>query len=348
MILYRKGSPLRIRRSTAPVPPYWNASALAPYSAKRTTPLNLDALELRVSYAERVETTICDDVLDDLERGELRQPVVGPVVIDATGTAEPVYRRGAQALRFCEARTAATTFLLSARGAVPPGEHDEAVIVFVAWPADSLQFDLVAEEISASGSPWGLLVPVVYPLTTELPLLTRLADLAQQHGARFLAAASAELEQSGRGAIARTMTHDDDDDRYATLFHSDPERLQTSTERHIAALAEERDLADFVVPPRWEEKSNWNAATLLTLAATRMLAMEYEVELAGTIARSARVVATLDKDVQRIAEAASLSIVEPLDEVSADILTEWLESGHSTFVDRVNSRWRLRRDYVAG
>ena len=24
-------------------------------------------------------------------------------------------------------------------------------------------------------------------------------------------------------------------------------------------------MADFIVPPRWEERSNWNAAVLLTL-----------------------------------------------------------------------------------
>jgi hypothetical protein len=101
---------------------------------------------------------------------------------------------------------------------------------------------------------------------------------------------------------------------------------------------------DFAVPPYWERKSNWNAAVLLTLTATRMIAMERDVELAGVIARSARAVAELDKPIERIAEAASLSIVESLDEASVDILTEWLESGRAAFVERINKEWRLRRD----
>ncbi len=80
------------------------------------------------------------------------------------------------------------------------------------------------------------------------------------------------------------------------------------------------------------------------MTATRMLAMEHEIDLAAILARSARVVAELEKPLARIAEAASLSIVEALDEVSVDVLTEWLERGRSSFVDRVNARWRLRRD----
>ena len=135
-----------------------------------------------------------------------------------------------------------------------------------------------------------------------------------------------------------------DDDAYELLFHGDVDLMQVTTERHIAALADERDMLDFIPPPRWEEKSNWNAAVLLTLTASRMIAMEYDVELAGTIARSARAIAALDKPIERIAEAASLSIVEALDEVSVDLLSEWLESGRASFAERVNSEWRLRRD----
>jgi hypothetical protein len=103
-------------------------------------------------------------------------------------------------------------------------------------------------------------------------------------------------------------------------------------------------MADFIAPPRWEERTNWNAAVLLTLTATRMLAMASDIELAGTIARSARLVASLEKPLERIAEAASLGIVEGLDEASADILSDWLAGARSPFVERVNREWRLRRD----
>src|SRR5207245_465099 len=120
--------------------------------------------------------------------------------------------------------------------------------------------------------------------------------------------------------------------------------ISIATERHIAALADEINVADFIVPPRWEERSNWNAGILLMLAATRMIAMKHDVELASRIARSARVVAQLDKPIERIAAAASLSIIEALDEVSVDVLTDWLESGRSAFVDHIDKQWRLRRD----
>jgi hypothetical protein len=72
-----------------------------------------------------------------------------------------------------------------------------------------------------------------------------------------------------------------------------------------------------------------------------MLAMKHDVETASRIARSARVVAQLDKSLERIAAAAHLSIVESLDEISVDALTEWLETGKSTFLDHINKQWRL-------
>jgi hypothetical protein len=80
------------------------------------------------------------------------------------------------------------------------------------------------------------------------------------------------------------------------------------------------------------------------LTATRMIAMERDIELAGTLARSARSIAELDKPLARIAAAASLSIVDALDEASVDILSDWLAGARSPFVDRVNEEWRLRRD----
>ncbi len=56
-------------------------------------------------------------------------------------------------------------------------------------------------------------------------------------------------------------------------------------------------MADFILPPKWQERSNWNAAVLLTLTASRMFAMELDLDLAGAIARSARVIAELDKPI---------------------------------------------------
>src|SRR6185436_6015773 len=105
-----------------------------------------------------------------------------------------------------------------------------------------------------------------------------------------------------------------------------------------------RGMRDFVLPPRWEERSNWNAAVLLTLLASRMIALELDLDLAGVIARSARVVADLDKPLARIAESASLSIIEALDAASTDVLTEWLAGDDEpSFVQYVNEQWRLSR-----
>ena len=86
------------------------------------------------------------------------------------------------------------------------------------------------------------------------------------------------------------------------------------------------------------------ACLLLTLTASRMMAMDHEPEIAGMLARSARAVAELDKPVARIAEAASLAIVESLDDISVDVLTEWVAGRSPAFVERVNREWRLRRD----
>ncbi|HUR80335.1 MAG TPA: hypothetical protein VM733_06195, partial [Thermoanaerobaculia bacterium] len=112
---------------------------------------------------------------------------------------------------------------------------------------------------------------------------------------------------------------------------------------HIAALANERGMADFVLPPRWHEHTNWNASVLLTLTASRMIAMELDLGLAGTILRSARTIAELDKPVTRIAESASLSIIQNLDDTSVEMLTQWLSSGSAMFAEFVDEQWRLRR-----
>lgn len=347
MIIYRKGAPLRIRRTPAPAPPWWCATLIAPYTARRSTPIAVDFIELRATHAERLECVVSDDVAGELERSEIRNPIAGPVLIEAVEVSEVVFHRGLDALQYCSDRAVASLFLTSVRGAIPP-VASSSMTVIGAWPLEFHRLDNLCAEAAAQGARWGLAVPVIYPVTTNLMALSELVSLASRHGATFVAALPLEVEQSAKGALARSLSLDDDEESYATLFHTDLESIHTATERHIAALAHEAGLLDFVVPPRWEERSNWNAAIVLMLAASRMLAMEYEVELAGTLARSARLVAGLDKPIARVAEAASLAIIEALDEVSVDILTEWLESGRSSFAERINERWRLRRDYRVG
>lgn len=308
MILYKKVPQLRMRRATAPAPPFWAATTISPYGAKRTTPVAIDYVALRASGAEKLEVTVCENVRDELERAK---NIAAPVVIDAAGNAEEVFRRGEEALAWCTENGIAAQ-LLTSRGNV----------------------------VSLGG---GIAVPVMFPITTELAWLESVADEAKRDGAAFFAAIPIDVEPTAKQAIVQTMELAADDDRYSMLFHADAAPVQLATERHIAALAAERGMADFVLPPRWEERSNWNAAVLLTLTASRMIAMELDLDLAGTIARSARTVAELDKPLARVAEAASLSIIGGLDETSVEMLTQWIGGATAAFAEYVDEQWRSRR-----
>lgn len=283
----------------------------------------IDYIDLHASGADRVECVVSEDTLSDAPRP--------PVLIDAAEWTEVIYRRGEDALRVAPNAMQLVTHALPAA---------DAYTIISAWPLDFDRLERLFQE--ASGRRWGVVVPVIFPVTTDLAALDRLARSAQQHGALFLAALPVDVDATARKAIAQSMTLDDES--YEMLFHADLEPLSIATERHIGALAHEMTLADFVVPPRWDEKSNWNGAILLMLAATRMIALKHDVELATRIARSARAVAQLDKPIERIAQAASLSIVEALDEISVDVLTDWIESGRSAFADHIDKQWRLRRD----
>lgn len=310
MILYRKVPQLRVRRASAPEAPFWAATTIAPYAAKRATPIAIDYLTLRASGAEKLEVTVCENVRDELDRA---RNVAAPVLIDAAENAEEVFRRGEEAFRWCNEQGLAAQFLTSQGNVVRLTDGDR----------------------------FGVAVPVLFPLTTDLALLESHADAARDEGASFFAAIAIEAEPTAKQAIAQTMLGDDD--LYATLFHSDLGPIHLATERHIAALAAERGMADFITPPRWDERSNWNAAVLLTLVASRMIAMELDLDLAGVIARSARTIAELDKPLTRIAESASLSIIGSVDETSVEMLTEWLSSGSASFAEYVHEQWRLRR-----
>lgn len=308
---------MRVQRFASPEPPFWAATAIAPYSARRTTPVAIDYLEMIASGASRLDCSVAEVVRVEAARD--------PVFIDAADWAEVVYRRGDgfDGLHL-------VTHTLPTNGTA----------VISAWPLDFTRLERIFTEAQARD--WGLVVPVMFPVTTDLIALDRLATMARDSGARFLAALPLDVDATARKALAQSMQLDDE--TYEMLFHADLEPLSIATERHIAALAHETGLADFIVPPRWEEKSNWNGAIMLMLAATRMIAMKHDVELATRIARSARVVAGLDKPLERIAAAASLSIVEALDEVSVDVLSDWLEAGRSAFADHIDKQWRLRRD----
>jgi hypothetical protein len=337
VILYRKGASLRVRRWAAPEGPFWCATAIAPYGAKRATPIAIDYLGLRATgVGEKLEVAVCDDVRDELERLRV---LAAPVLVDAAEQAEVVFRRGADALAYCDEQELAALQLVSTRGALPLQEH--ATIAIAAWPLELAPLEELFRD--ANGRRWGVAVPVLFPVTTELAPLAALADAAQAHGAAFFAAIGIDVEPTAKQALAQSLNLDTDDDRYAMLFHAAIEPVHLATERHIAALAHERGMADFIVPPRWEERSNWNAAVLLTLTASRMIAMELDLDLAGRIARSARAIAELDKPLLRIAESASLSIIGGLDETSVEALTSWIGGEPARFCAFVDEQWRMKR-----
>ncbi len=340
MILYKKAAQLRLRRAAAPEPPWWYATAIAPYGARRAAPVAIDYLDLRASCPDRMDVGVAEQVGEEIERTADR--IKAPVLIEAAEIAELVFRRGEDALRACRELGRSAVQLVSTRGALP---ESVASVIIAAWPLEFHRLEPLFDEARRRNLQWGVAVPVIFPVTTNLEALAQLASAAREAGARFLASLPVELDPTAKQAIARSLTLAGDDETYAMLFHADLDPVHIATERHIAALAAEAGMADFVVPPQWDEKTNWNAAILLTLTATRMIAMESDVELAGALARSARVIAELDKPLTRVAESASLAIVEALDEASVDILSEWLESGRSAFCERLNERWRLRRDY---
>jgi len=313
----------RIKRVSAPEPPFWFATALSPYSVRRASPISIDYIDLVASHVERAETSAAP-----LEA----MTVEDPVLIVATDFPEVIHRRGEEALSLLAEH--AVTYLISTRSAAPEAMPENTLLVIAAWPPE-------VEKLEALHLPerWGMAIPILHPITTNLILLESLAGLAKNRGASFFTSIGVTIEPAAKHELARS-----DDDAYELLFHGDADALHIATERHVAALAHERGMLDFVPPPRQDDKSNWNAAILLTLIATRMIAMDRDVELAGTLARSARAIAQLDKPIERIAEAASLAIVEAIDEVSVDLVSEWLENGRAAFAERVNAEWRLRRD----
>lgn len=345
MILYRKSAQLRLKRNTAPEPPFQAAAVVSPYGPRRSEPVAIDYPALRATAVERAEVPVCEDVYAALQSARFdATQLPGSVLIDATGLAETTFRRGNETLEWCREMDAPAILLVSDPGALPERTGDGEIVAISAWPPRVLEPVLESfAEAAARGLRWGAFIPIIYPLTTETPALERIADAAQEHGARFLACSGIEADATARQVFARQMQLTADDDRWAMLFHSRIEPLQLAAERHVAALADERGLADVVIPPLHGACTNWNAAALLTLTAARMLGLELDLDLAGRIARSARAVAELDRPLTRIAESASLAIIGALDETSVEMLAEWLETGRAAFAAFVDEQWRLKR-----
>ncbi len=339
MIVYRKGATLRLLRHTAPDPPFWAAGTVLPYSTRRTAPVAIDWVNLIASGIDNETVEVAEAPGESIARSPYLH---SPLLVDATGPGELIYRRGEQAARAAVAAGLTLLELITADGTIPAIQSELLTVAIAAWPADPERIASQAKEAAAAGIRFGVVIPVIPPETTELALLEAIADVAHGAGARFLAAVPIDLEPTARHALA--ASRELDDEAFAALFESDLELLTVSTERHIAALARERGLDDLVrIDVR--RPSNWPAAAALASTANRMIRMDRDVELGWEILRASRTVAALGKPLERIANAASLSIIEPIDPMIAGALEEWLERGSSELMEDVDRDWRLRRDY---
>jgi hypothetical protein len=336
LIHYAKGGRARVQQAREPQLPFWQSTTISPYTPDlRGQPLAIDYLKLRATGPRSVHVSISEQIeIPDLDR------LPSPILIEASGVEESVYHRGAKLLDHLPA-DARPILLISTLGEPPHGlSAATPEIVVAAWPPLEKELDWIGSRCRELGLDWGLLIPVVFTVTTDLERLERLADVAARHGARFLMGVSPEIDQKGRRAIA-DIRQDLDEETWATLFDTDLEKIQISAERQIAALAAKHGIPDAFHPWEPSDRSNAAAAAILSRIGTRMIRMDHDVEMGWRFLRASRRVATLDKELTRVAAAAPLSIVPELDiEPITEALGEWLERGSARFIEQIDERWR--------
>jgi hypothetical protein len=336
LIHYAKADRPRILRLEAPEPPFSAATAVLPYSYPRSAPLALDYVRLTATAVENADVIVSNDSQVEIERG--------PVLIDATEAAELVYRRGEKIHRVIAAAGLPLIHLISTAGVVPRVTPTaKQVMVLCAWPLLFEDLDRLARQLAEAGWRWGLAIPVLFPATTDFETIGRLADLASLHSAEFLMGVRLDVDPNARRALAAMFPTDDE--TYSTLFDEGVEHIVTATERHIAAVAVDRAMGDLLMPPD-SEVSNWAAAALTGTAGYRLIHMEEDLETGWELVRAAHQIAELSKPLRRIAETASLTIVQGLPGQLTPALEQWLNTGRADLFDQIAARWRLRRDYV--
>ncbi|HUO85514.1 MAG TPA: hypothetical protein VM534_10415 [Thermoanaerobaculia bacterium] len=342
MIRYRKTAPLRMTRAAAPQTPFWQRTTLAPYGGHRDPRVSIDYASLSATSEPRSEVEVCNDPEDQMQRAGVR--LEPPLLIDATGSAERVYRRGEETLRAAQTAQLPSVHLLDAASALPRVPCSAATtLVIAAWPPEMNDLDLLFGAAGRSPCRWGALLPLLFPITTRLEWIEAIADSVARHAGSFLAAVALDLAPPAKHVLARW--NGAEDESFATLFHEDLELIEVASERHVAALAAERGLRDWIEPPETARHSNWSAAAYLAHYGTRMVRMKHQVELGWTLLRSAAAVASLDKQLTTVAASATLGIIEAIDEVSTEALARWLQSGTFELFAEVDRHWRLRRDH---
>lgn len=344
MISWVKAAQLRIERVPAPHPPFCCASIVSPYATRREAPLSIDLVKLTAHAFDRGEVRVATDAADLLSREEELRSLPAPVLVDATGFAESVFARGVAAAEYLAARGTDTVLAVSSASTIPLPGIGRSVAVIETWPPDIAEIEAAFSR--ARGLEWGVFVPVIFPATTDLALLTRIADAAKEAGARFLSCAAIELDAPARRGVAELLGDALDEESYESMFHDDVDVITLATERHIAALACEREMDDYVPPVEAGQRDNWSAASHLARVGSRMVRMDEDVEAGWSCIRSAAALAQLEKPLERIAQAADVSIVKSIEPAAADALREWLREGASALGRAVDGKWRLRRDYA--
>ncbi len=338
MIHYAKGGQVRFHQSRQIQQPFWQTTTVHVYSPNlRSTPLAIDFLRLKASAQKSIHVSVPKRFDDDLDR------LPSPILIDAWGAQEQIYRRGDKLLHELPADVR-PMLLLSADSDIPRGmAAAKPLLIITLWPLDLAALESVAKEAAGEAMDWGLLVPVMFPVTTDLEVLDTATTVAHENGAAFIASSSIELDAKARGAIA-AMNDELDEETWATLFDGDLERIHLATERHLALVAHRHGIADVIDPWPQANRSNRAAATFLSRVGSRMVRMDHDVELGWKFLKAAGRLATLDKEIARLASFAHVKILPELeDEVIAEVVEQWLESGTAEFAEHIDAKWRVAR-----
>lgn len=336
MITHQKTSQLRLERATHPQAPFWQATTVAPYGAPRGQGVAINYLSLSATGKAKRDVTVTRAVAGQLER---EQRLDDPVLVESAEVTETIFRRGEEAMRVLQSRGALATQLISTTGRVPSIEpSDRTSLVISCWPLLTGDLSRLFQRAAEAQLRWGALIPAVMPARACEETLREIADLAAENGASYLASVPVDLDPSAKHAVADALGGSPE--AWQSLFDGDWDDESADTERVVAKLAHERSLADRVVIPGLEPHGNWSAAIRLAVAGTRLLRLKRDVELGWTLLRSSKLVAQLHKPVDRIAAAASLSIIQTLDSSSVAALEAWLRSDDTTFFDEIDEDWR--------
>ncbi|MBI2212790.1 MAG: hypothetical protein HYU52_04015 [Acidobacteria bacterium] len=336
MITYQKVSQLRLERATWPQAPFWQATTVAPYGAPRGHDIAVNYLTLTATGKAKREITVTRSVAGRLER---EQRLDEPVLVESADATETVFRRGEEALRILQSRSIRTMQLISTAGRLPAIEPaTTSSVVISCWPLLVGDLSRLFRRASVAGFQWGALVPAILPPEVAEESLREIADLAAENGALFLASAPLDLDISARHTLAAMLGGDTG--AWQSMFDTDRDDESVDTERLVAKLAHERSIGDRVTTPGLTPYGNWSAAIRLSVAGARLLRLKRDVELGWTLLRSAKLVAQLHKPIDRIAAAASLSIIQSLDPTSVAALEAWLRRDDTSFFDEIDEDWR--------